>query len=344
MLRVKPSIYILEEEPSSYIVLATATRRIMKFEVDDLVREIINLCAQKIEPKVLVNTLDSKYSLEDIHLCLEALRKFGIIEEDLFYPNKRFAKQVAFISELTGSFSEAIDLQKRIENSKIAIFGVGGIGSWVVNGLAQIGIGEIRICDPDIVSETNLNRQLHFTSADIGKPKVSVLKTRIPDSNILTYTARVSNNEDLEEIIQDTNFIVNCADFPSVQETTKIIDSYARRLGIAYTIAGGYNMHLGMVGPIIVPGFTACFDCFLRTQKENDPLSKLKVVKDVEDSGNLGPIAGAIANIQVMEILKYIINRGEHNFNRFAEIDFLSLRIDWRDYDKHPECYVCNKV
>ena len=111
---------------------------------------------------------------------------------------------------------------------------------------------------------------------------------------------------------------------------------------LPYTVAGGYNMHLGMVGPIIIPGKTACFDCFLAYQKENDPLSKLEKIKDVEQTGSLGPIAGAIANLQVMEIFKYIIGKGSVNINRFAEIDFMNFNVEWREYSRKSDCITCN--
>jgi molybdopterin/thiamine biosynthesis adenylyltransferase len=87
-----------------------------------------------------------------------------------------------------------------------------------------------------------------------------------------------------------------------------------------------------MVGPIIIPGKTATFNDFLDYQKKDDYLSKLEKIKDIEQTGKLGPIAGTIANLQVMEIFKYLIGKGDVNFNKFAEIDFMNLKIDWRDF------------
>lgn len=100
-------------------------------------------------------------------------------------------------------------------------------------------------------------------------------------------------------------------------------------------------MHLGMVGPIIIPGRTACFDCFLEHQKENDQLSGLEKIKDVTQTGSLGPIAGVVANLQAMEIFKHIIGKGKVNYNRFAEIDFMDFSVEWREFGKREGCRTC---
>ena len=63
-----------------------------------------------------------------------------------------------------------------------------------------------------------------------------------------------------------------------------------------------------------------------------DPLKDLEKIRDIRQTGNLGPIAGAVANIQVMEIFKYLIGKGRINFNRFAEIDFMDLSVSWREF------------
>src|SRR3989338_7111997 len=294
-LKLKDSSYILRDTEDNYIFISTATRRIKKFQVDSLVKDVIASLDSEQTEQDLTERLSSKYSSQDINACLNALEKEGIIrryESDL--EKGRHYKQLLFLDELTDSREETLELQKRIENSKVAVFGVGGIGTWIVNGLYQIGAGEIRITDPDVVDDSNFNRQLFFVSG--------------------------------------CNFLVNCADSPSVVETTKIIDGYANQHGVAYCVAGGYNLHLGMVGPIIIPGVTKTFDDFIEYQKRMDPLKDLEKIRDIRQTGNLGPIAGAVANIQTMEIFKYLTGKGRINLNRFAEIDFMDLSIEWREF------------
>src|SRR3989338_10152846 len=206
-LKLKDSLYILRDTEDNYIFISTATRRIKKFQVDSLVKEVISSLDSEQKEKDLTERLASKYSSQDINACLNALEQEGIIrryESDL--ENGRYYKQLLFLDELTDSREETLKLQKRIENSKVVVFGVGGIGTWIVNGLYQIGVGEIRITDPDVVEESNFNRQLFFDSGDVGKYKVDVVKEKLKDANIRPFTNKVAVNQNLEDIVFGWNF------------------------------------------------------------------------------------------------------------------------------------------
>lgn len=72
---------------------------------------------------------------------------------------------------------------EKLANTKILIFGIGGVGGHVVEALARMGVGYLELVDNDVVSESNLNRQLVATISTIGKPKVEVMKARIADIN-----------------------------------------------------------------------------------------------------------------------------------------------------------------
>jgi len=72
---------------------------------------------------------------------------------------------------------------KRLQESKVAVFGIGGVGSYAVEGLIRAGVGKFVLIDDDCICPTNLNRQLHATRKTIGKPKVEVMRDRILDIN-----------------------------------------------------------------------------------------------------------------------------------------------------------------
>lgn len=72
---------------------------------------------------------------------------------------------------------------EKLKNSKVAIFGIGGVGSFVAEGLARSGVGRLILIDRDDVSITNINRQIHATHKTIGRPKAEVMKERISDIN-----------------------------------------------------------------------------------------------------------------------------------------------------------------
>lgn len=83
------------------------------------------------------------------------------------------------------------DSLEKLKNAKVAIFGIGGVGSYVLEGLVRAGVGNFVLVDKDEVDITNINRQIIATTSTIGKPKVEVAKSRAldinPDINIQIY-------------------------------------------------------------------------------------------------------------------------------------------------------------
>ena len=75
------------------------------------------------------------------------------------------------------------DAMQRLQNSHVAVFGVGGVGGYVAEALARTGIGQLDLIDKDTVSLTNLNRQIIALHSTIDRPKVEVMKERILDIN-----------------------------------------------------------------------------------------------------------------------------------------------------------------
>lgn len=71
----------------------------------------------------------------------------------------------------------------KLAQSKVAVFGIGGVGTFVVEGLVRSGVGKFVLVDDDAICLTNINRQLHATRKTIGKPKVEVMKERILEIN-----------------------------------------------------------------------------------------------------------------------------------------------------------------
>lgn len=104
---------------------------------------------------------------------------------------------------------------EKLKTSKVAVFGIGGVGSFVVEGLARAGIGNFILVDNDKVSLTNLNRQIIATHKTLEKPKVKVAKERIleinPEANVEIYQEFFT--PDSKEIFDNTiHYIVDSVD------------------------------------------------------------------------------------------------------------------------------------
>ncbi len=105
---------------------------------------------------------------------------------------------------------------KRLANAHVAVFGLGGVGGYAVEGLARGGVGELTLIDCDIFSETNLNRQLYATTETVGRPKTEVTKERVsviaPECKVHTvdlfYTPENADKIDLSQF----DYIIDAID------------------------------------------------------------------------------------------------------------------------------------
>lgn len=99
------------------------------------------------------------------------------------------------------------DALKKLANSRVAVFGIGGVGGYVVEALARAGVGALDLIDNDEVNVTNINRQIIALHSTIGKLKVDVAKERVldinPEANVTTYktffTPETSNEFDFSQ-------------------------------------------------------------------------------------------------------------------------------------------------
>ena len=104
---------------------------------------------------------------------------------------------------------------EKLHKSKVAVFGIGGVGSYVVEALVRAGIGSFILVDNDDVSITNLNRQIIATTKTIGKSKVEVAKDRIleinPKANVTIYKEFYMPDNKIE-LTSDISYIVDAID------------------------------------------------------------------------------------------------------------------------------------
>lgn len=110
---------------------------------------------------------------------------------------------------------------KTLKQAKVAVFGIGGVGSYVAEGLARAGVGKLVLIDHDTIDITNINRQIHATYQTIGKSKVEVMKERIlsinPEAQVETYPIFYLADTK-EDIIEKTlDYVVDAVDTVSAK-------------------------------------------------------------------------------------------------------------------------------
>lgn len=110
------------------------------------------------------------------------------------------------------------EAMKKLKNAHVAVFGLGGVGSWCAEALARSGVGHLTLIDQDTVGLSNINRQICALSSTVDMPKAEVLRRRIedidPDIDVHTIVGRYEA-ADREKFFTDYDYIVDCIDLVS---------------------------------------------------------------------------------------------------------------------------------
>ncbi len=226
--------------------------------------------------------------------------------------------------------------QKKIQSSKILVVGCGGLGSPVIDLLSRTGIGEIGMIDHDKVSLSNLHRQVMFTSDDIGKYKVNVLKKKISKINknvkVKKYKIK-ANDKNLGKILKLYDVIIDGTDnFKAKFLLNKFSLKFKKKL-----IIGAISK---FEGHIFTFDFNLkknpCLKCFYQSEPSEGVL-------DCETDGILGPTAVITGSLQANEVLKAILNVGKNLSSHILIIDLLNLKFRKALFKKRKGC-ICENI
>jgi tRNA A37 threonylcarbamoyladenosine dehydratase len=134
---------------------------------------------------------------------------------------------------------------EKLAASHVMVFGIGGVGSFVVEGLVRAGVGKLTLVDDDQICPTNINRQLHATSRTIGRPKVEVMRERVLEINpmaTVTGIAKFYLPENAEEFFATPcDYIVDAIDTVTAK-IDLIVRAQNRRIAVISCMGAGNKM------------------------------------------------------------------------------------------------------
>lgn len=237
-----------------------------------------------------------------------------------------------------------MDGQKKLLNSKVLIIGAGGLGCPIALYLAAAGVGTIGLVDIDVVSPSNLQRQILFSTSTVGVDKVEAAAQRIkdlnPDVKVNTYKTIV-NSSNVMDLIKDYDVVVDGTDnFPT---------RYC--VGDACVLAGKPNVYGsifrfdGMV-TVFAPHLPhpdragehgPCYRCMY--PEPPDPGS----VPSCAEGGVMGVLPGIIGTLQAAEVLKLIVGLGRPAIGKLLTYDAISFEMRTLKLRADPACPVCGK-
>ncbi len=220
--------------------------------------------------------------------------------------------------------------QKRLKMAKVVIVGIGGLGSITSSYLSAAGIGYLVVIDQDSVGLSNLNRQILYACKDIGKRKAKSAKQILENLNpgiIVRYFDAELTRDNCSALIGRPDAVVDGTDN---LKTRKVLNQYCIMAGIPL-IFGGVEGFDGMVTTIL-PGKTPCLDCIFPGNNERPG-----------EKGVVGPLAGLIASIQSIEVVKLLLNQGKLLDGRLLQIRGMEMRFKEIHIQKSPDCNTCGQ-
>lgn len=229
----------------------------------------------------------------------------------------------------------AIEGQKRLKQAKVLLVGMGGLGSPTAMYLAAAGVGRIGIVDFDVVDYTNLQRQIIYSTEDVGRPKLQAAQHRLkginPHLEIDTYEARLTSDNALE-ILGKYDVIIDGTDnFPTryLVNDACVFLGKPNVYGSIFRFEGQASVFYAKEGP--------CYRCLY---PEPPPPG---LVPSCAEGGVLGILPGNVGLIQATEAVKLILGRGEPLIGRLLLFDALAMKYRELKLRKNPNCPVCGE-
>jgi molybdopterin/thiamine biosynthesis adenylyltransferase len=226
--------------------------------------------------------------------------------------------------------------QRKLLEAKVLLVGAGGLGSPAAIYLAAAGVGTLGLVDYDQVDETNLQRQILYGTADVGKPKTEcaarTLHALNPDANAIGYPLQLTSENALD-ILGGYDVILNCSDnFPTRYLVNDACVMLGKPLvdGSVLQFEGQLTVHYSAAGG-------PCYRCLFPAPPPPGE------VPSCAQAGVLGVLPGIIGSLQALEALKLILGIGEPLVGRLLIFDGLTQDFTTVAIHRDPQCPVCGE-
>jgi adenylyltransferase/sulfurtransferase len=227
-----------------------------------------------------------------------------------------------------------VEGQRKLLDSRVLLIGAGGLGSPAALYLAAAGVGTLGLVDFDRVDASNLQRQVLFATADVGRPKLEVAAERLralnPEVAIESYDVKLEASN-AQEILAGFDVVVDGTDtFPS----RYLSNDVCVWLGIPL-VYGSIMRFEGQVSVFDPKSGSPCYRCLFAEPPPPE------LAPNCAEAGVLGVLPGVIGTLQATEALKLLLGRGAPLRGRLLVYDALEMEFREFKIPRDPECAVC---
>lgn len=222
--------------------------------------------------------------------------------------------------------------QRRLRRAAVAVVGAGGIGSPALLYLGAAGVGRITVVDDDVVALDNLQRQVLYTVADLGRPKVEVAAERLraldPGLEVCPVATRLDASV-AAAVLDGHDLVVEGSD----NFATKFaVNDACVRLGVAVVVGAAVRLE-GQV--LAVPPGAPCYRCLFAEEPDAD------VVPSCSAAGIFGPVVGLVGSLAAAEALRLLLGLGDPVGGTLLVLDAARPSLRRVPVPADPACPAC---
>jgi molybdopterin-synthase adenylyltransferase len=351
--RLKRTIELIDAPNGDVILMRSSADDIRIEQPDEADRRLL----QALDGSRSHDELMAVFGAQMVEDVVSQMQELDLLEDaaddDLVPPEdkERFDRQLRYFSDLTqeGGVTPS-ECQARLREARVAVLGVGGLGGRVAWELACCGVGELWLIDGDRVEESNLNRQIQYTEADIGRRKVEAMAERIEAFNsriaVRSIAQRVEDEAQLTGLIAGADLVVDAADWPA-HEIEYWCNSACFGLGTPY-IAMSHYPPVARAGPLYVPGETGCFACQDIAFRREYPLYDVAIEQrraQPSPAATLGPACGLVGGLVGAEVMHFLTKLTTPSMLGVGYIyDLRTMEVERFEVVPEPECPVCSHL
>jgi molybdopterin/thiamine biosynthesis adenylyltransferase len=305
----------------------------------------------------ILNSIHPEATHENISRILSRLDEAYFLEHGPTTPGtcldnydlQRWDRNIDFFGSYCRLGENKYDHQAKLKSIRVALLGLGGLGSHLLYDLVALGVHDIRAVDFDKVDLPNLNRQILYSELDIGRLKTQAAKEQIYKFNsrlkVEFIQKKIASTSDIEEIIEGRDIVICVADKPKMRMAGWLNEACIK-LNVPF-ITGGLDLQRAAYYTVL-PKITGCVECWSNSVRATDKLSNALLEEDERSNIDVtAPVlvtfVSTLTGLMLSDFVKLVTGISNPlSAGRLREFDFNTTSVtDAETWSRNRYCCIC---